>query len=186
MAEINLNSIVKSGVNGACALGITLSGAAADLNVASDNIKPVVLTVRPGEHVLFDYPKWEEVIVKPYDEVNLLEDISDGPGLPEEVVVTAEAQGIGTKIAPCNLYRKATCPQLDGVKNSVTLSTKLIQESRTVIVEGNPLSFMPTGGGRVRIIMEATDKVTGEVLRHDETIITVVYQNFIPEIYKGE
>jgi len=101
-------------------------------------------------------------------------------------VVAAEAQGIGTKVAPCNLYRKATCPHFDGVKNSVTLSTKLIQEKRTVLVEGNPLSFMPTGGGRVRIIMEATNKATGEVLRRDETVITVLYQNFVPEVYKGE
>ncbi|KKS64820.1 hypothetical protein A3A14_04110 [Candidatus Daviesbacteria bacterium RIFCSPLOWO2_01_FULL_43_38] len=186
MVEINLGSIVKSGVNSACALGITLSGVVPDVNTTGYNIKPVVLTVRPGEQVLLDYQKWEQIVVKPFDEVNILEDISAGPGLPEEIVVAAEAQGIGTKVAPCNLYRKATCPHFDGVKNSVTLSTKLIQEKRTVLVEGNPLSFMPTGGGRVRIIMEATNKATGEVLRRDETVITVLYQNFVPEVYKGE
>lgn len=186
MVEINLNRVIKRGVNSACALGVALSGAVPDVNAVGDNIKPVVLTVRPGEQVLFDYQPWTQTVVKPFDEVDILVDIYAGDNLPDEVEVTAEAEGIGTKIAPCNLYRKATCPHLDGVKNSVTLSTKLIQESRTVIVEGNPLTFMPTGGGRVRIIMEARDKATGEVLKRDETIITVVYQSFIPEIQKGE
>lgn len=188
MVEINLNRVIKRGVNSACALGVALSGAIPEAHAVGYNIKPVVLTVRPGEQVLFDYQPWTKTVVKPFDEVNILEDITAAPGiaLPDEVEVTAEAEGIGTKIAPCNLYRKATCPHLDGVKNSVTLSTKLIKESRTVIVEGNPLTFMPTGGGRVRIIMEARDKATGEVLKHDETIITVVYQSFFPEIQKGE
>lgn len=152
--------------------------------------RPINLTVMPGEYDWLRYQPWAHTIVRPYDEVNLLEDIyarDPGQSMPEEVVITADVQGVGTKIAPCHLYQKATCPKVDGVINSTpAISTKLLQETRNIFLEEGPLSFMPTGSGRIRIVMELSDKSTGEVIQRDETVITVLYQSFLPEIQKGE